>query len=312
MPTTSKTFDTKLEAEKWAREIESEMDRGVFVSRSEAESTTLFDAIERYIEDYIPNLSHQRKNELMARAIQRRPIAMRIIASIRSKDIADFIKEREAEGVGGNTIRLDLALLSRVFEVAARDWGMESLVNPVRRVTKPKLPTGRERRLEPGEEDRLLNECHEVMQVIIRLALETAMRREEISRLEWKYVDLDFRTIKLPAANTKNRQARTIPLSPAALEILKSLPKDKNRLFDMTPDSITQAMGRACKRAGLENLHFHDLRHEATSRLFENTNLDVMEIRAITGHKDMQMLARYTHLRMDRLADRLAQAKNVD
>lgn len=306
MPVTCKTFDTKFEAEKWAREIESEMDRGIYVSRSEAENTTLYDALERYIEEYIPNLSHQRKNELMARAIQRRSIASRLMASIRGKDIADFIKEREAEGVGANTIRLDLAVLSRVFEVAARDWGMESLVNPVKRVTKPKLPTGRERRLEAHEEERLLAECHEMLQKLILLALETAMRREELSRLEWKYVDLDARIITLPAANTKNKQARSIPLSPAALEILKSLPRDKNRLFDMTPDSITQAFGRACQRAGIENLHFHDLRHEATSRLFENTNLDVMEIRAITGHKDMQMLARYTHLRMDRLADRLA------
>jgi integrase len=82
--------------------------------------------------------------------------------------------------------------------------------------------------------------------------------------------------------------------------------KPKGRLFDQHPDAITKAMARACKAAQIEGLHFHDLRHEATSRLFENTDLDVMEIRAITGHKTMQMLARYSHLRMDRLADRLA------
>jgi integrase len=82
--------------------------------------------------------------------------------------------------------------------------------------------------------------------------------------------------------------------------------KAQRRLFEQHPDAITKAMARACKSAQIEGLHFHDLRHEATSRLFENTDLDVMEIRAITGHKTMQMLARYSHLRMDRLADRLA------
>lgn len=311
MPTTCKTFETKLDAEKWAREIEAEMDRGVFVSRSEAEGTTLYEALERFITEYIPYRAHPYKEVSRARGIQGRSLASKFLAAIRGKDIAELIKEREAEGVGGNTIRLDLALLSRLFEVAIRDWGMESLNNPVKRVTKPKLPTGRERRLEMGEEERLLKQCSELVQPIIKLALETAMRREELSRLEWKHIDLDTRIITLPATNTntKTRQARSIPLSPTAFEILKSLPRDKERVFEITPDSISHAVGKACKRAQIEDLHFHDLRHEATSRLFENTNLDVMEIRAITGRKSLQMLARYTHLRTARLVDRLAGRK---
>ncbi len=85
--------------------------------------------------------------------------------------------------------------------------------------------------------------------------------------------------------------------------------KPSTRLFDLTPDAITKAMRRACQRAEITGLDFHDLRHEATSRLFENTDLDIMEIKSITGHKTLQMLARYTHLRMDRLADRLAGVK---
>lgn len=305
MPTTCKTFETKFDAEKWAREIETEMDRGVFVSRAEAEGTILHEALERYIREYIPSLAHPQKEITRAKALQKRPLSDKILAGIRGKDIADFIKDREEEGAGANTIRLDLALLSRLFEVAIRDWGMESLNNPVKRATKPKLPTGRERRFESDEEERLMKQCNEPMQKIIKLALETAMRREEISRLEWKHINLETRIITLPAANTKTRQARSIPLSMPALEILKSLPREKERLFEMTPDSITQTMRRACQRAGIENFHFHDLRHEATSRLFENTNLDVMEIKAITGHKSLQMLVRYTHLRTARLVDRL-------
>ena len=118
-PVTCKTFNTKLDAEKWARDVENDMDRGVFISRTEAERTTLSEALDRYITEYIPHLAHPHKEELKAKALQRRPLASKFMAGIRSKDIADFIRERQAEGVSGNTIRLDLALLSRLFNVAA-------------------------------------------------------------------------------------------------------------------------------------------------------------------------------------------------
>ena len=105
-----------------------------------------------------------------------------------------------------------------------------------------------------------------------------------------------------------------MPLSTAALDILRNLlrPESQNageeRVFRMIAAKITDTMLDTCRKAGLENLRFHDLRHEATSRFFEHTDLDLMEIRAITGHKTLQMLIRYTHLRTARLADRLAGA----
>jgi integrase len=292
------------------------MDRGVFVSRSEAENTTLKEALARYITEYIPKLAQPDKSERLAKALQRRELAHLKMAAIRSKDIADYIKEREAEGVKANTIRLDLALISRLFNVAITNWGMESLVNPVARVAKPRPAPGRERRLEEGEEERLLAASGPELLDLVRLALETAMRREELVRLTWGQIDLPRRVVTLYASGVKNKTARTIPLSPKALEIFIDLQRDRgdktasaDRLFDFHPDAVTKAMSRACKRAGLPDLRFHDLRHEATSRLFENTDLDLMEIRSITGHKTLQMLARYSHLRMDRLADRLAGAR---
>lgn len=312
-PVTCKTFETKADAEKWTREIESEMDRGLFVSRKEAEATTLKEALTRYSDEYLPRLAQQKRERNRIAFFQKRALASRFLASIRGKDIADFIKEREQEGAGANTIRLDLALLSRLFEVAATDWGMESLSNPVRKVNKPKLPGGRTRRLEGDEEERLLEHCSIGFGRLVRFALETAMRREEISRLSWDNVDVKKRSAHLP--KTKNGEARSVPLSPAALAILAEISaeqENKASVFGMSPDSITQAMEKARKNADLTDLHFHDLRHEAISRFFENTDLDVMEIRSITGHKTMQMLARYTHLRTARLADRLAGAKRVE
>jgi len=307
-PTTCKTFDTKADAEEWARQIESEMVRGVFVSRAEAERTTLSEALDRYITEYIPRLAQVFKEITRARALQRRSIASKFLASIRSKDIADFIREREEEEVSGNTIRLDLALLSRLFNVARADWGMESLKNPVENVTKPKVNKGRERRLEEGEEEKLLDAATQIFRPVISFAVETGMRREEIASLTWERVDLKKRIAFLP--ETKNGEARSVPLSPAALALLARLPKPHaGSVFRMSASAMTQAMEAARKRAGIADLRFHDLRHEATSRFFEHTDLDVMEIKTITGHRSLQMLARYSHLRVHRLADRLAGAK---
>ncbi|MBC17128.1 MAG: integrase [Desulfovibrio sp.] len=311
-PAQSKTFERKSDAEQWARDIENEMDRGVFVSRKEAESTTLYEALDRFIEEYIPNLKMVANETRRARALQQREIANLYLATIRSKHIAEFIREREEEGVKPNTIRLDLAILSRLFEVAGNDWGMESLSNPVKRARKPKLNGGRTRRLQPApsegaksEEERLIEACGERFRPVVQFAIETAMRRSEIANLKWDKVDLQGRTAYL--SETKNMSERIVPLSPTALGILKSIPRQiSGSVFGMSENAITIAMRRAREEAEITDLTFHDLRHEATSRLFESTDLDILEIAEITGHQNLQMLKRYTHLRSSRLADRLA------
>jgi integrase len=310
--TQSKSFKYKADAAAWIQEIETEMNKGQFVSRKEAESTTLKEALDRFIEEYIPRLKMAANETRRAKAIQKREIASKLMAAIRTKDIADFIKERESDGVKPNTIRLDLAILSRLFEVAATDWGMESLINPVKRARKPKLAGGRTRRLQPApskdeksEEERLLDACATNFKPVVQFAIETAMRRSEIASLEWNNIDLKRKTAYL--RDTKNKSERTVPLSPTAIEILKSIPRNiSGPVFGMSENAITIAMRRARAEAGIEDLTFHDLRHEATSRFFENTDLDLLEIAEITGHKNLQMLKRYTHLRAERLAERLA------
>ena len=308
-PTTCKTFDSKADAEAWAKDIEANMNKSLFVSAKEAEQYTLSECLDRYIEKYTPRLKHGKREADRARFIQRRKIAHRIMATIRAKDIADFRREREAEGASGNTVRLDFALLSKLFNYARSDWGMESLQNPVELAAKPKPAKGRDRRLEDGEEEKLLEAASPAFQAVILFALETAMRREEIASLQWKNVNVKSRYVYL--LETKNSEARTVPLSAAAVDILKSLPRmdGEERVFGMTADQITDAMKKVRAKTGLEDIRFHDLRHEATSRFFENTDLDVMEVKAITGHKTLQMLSRYTHLRTARLAYRLAGGK---
>ncbi|MHB1586802.1 MAG: site-specific integrase [Acidiferrobacteraceae bacterium] len=307
-PVQCKTFETKARAESWARQIETEMDGGSFVSRVEAESTTLAEALERYVTEVTSRKKHVNKETPRARALQARPIAQKMLAAVRGKDVAAFIREREAEGVGANTIRLDLAVLSHLYNVARTAWGMESLRNPVElvRTQRPKLPRGRDRRLQGDEETRLLQAARTYggeMEALISFAIATALRRGELVAMRWEHVDRKARVLVVP--ETKNGTPRRVPLSSAALVLLEALPRRiDGRVWGMRPDSISQAFERICRSAGIEGLTFHDLRHEATSRLFEK-GLGLMEVAAITGHKTLQMLKRYTHLRAEDLVDRL-------
>ena len=121
--------------------------------------------------------------------------------------------------------------------------------------------------------------------------------------MRWDHLDRRARVLLIP--ETKTGTPRRVPLSTAALGVLDGLPRRLDgRVWGMRPDSISQAFERVCKVAGIEGLTFHDLRHEATSRLFEK-GLNPMEVAAITGHKTLQMLKRYTHLRAEDLVGRL-------
>ena len=306
-PAQVRTFDTKAEAEAWAAGIEYEIARGVFVSRAEAESTSLAEALGRYLREITPTKkpSTQSRETIRARVIAEIPLARRSLASIKGSDIATFIQERQAEGLGANAIRLDLALLSHVFTVAGSAWGMESLGNPVKRIRgqRPKLPGGRTRRLVDDEHQRLVEAASKdqggMIGPLITWAIETAMRRGEIAAMRWDHLDRKARVLLIP--ETKTGTPRRVPLSTAALAVLDGLPKRLDgRVWGMRPDSISQAFEWVCKVAGIEGLTFHDLRHEATSRLFEK-GLNPMQVAAITGHKTLQMLKRYTHLRAEDL-----------
>ena len=305
-PQQTRTFDTKAKAEDWASVLESEMARGVFVSRAEAENTTLREALDRYQREIVPGKKNADREGRRVKGLQARTLARRSMASIQGKDIAAFIQERQAEGAGPNTVRLDLALLSHLFNVARAEWGMASLANPVEMVRKPRLPAGRDRRLVGDELQRLLTAAQSYggeIGPLITWAIETAMRRGEIAAMRWEHLDRKARVLLIP--ETKNGTPRRVPLSVAALAVLDGIPRRiDGQVWGMRPDSISQAFERVCGAAGIEGLTFHDLRHEATSRLFEK-GLNPMEVAAITGHKTLQMLKRYTHLRAEDLVGRL-------
>jgi integrase len=272
----------------------------------------LTDALDRYEREisFLKKGYHQERKRI--RSWKSHPMASRFLPEIRSADIAAYRNERTRAGVSANTIRLDLAILSHLFEIARLEWGMESLQNPVRKIRLPPVPEGRDRRLDPGELEKLLNACSVELSMIVRFAIETAMRRGEILSMVWERVDLDKRIVLL--SETKNGKRRAVPLTGEAVSVLRTRSEsriDGNKVWRMGPDSVSQSFAKACRKAKIADLRFHDLRHEATSRLFEK-GLSTMEVAAITGHKTLQMLMRYTHLKPEALLKRLDSTNSRD
>lgn len=237
-PHQSATFPTRELAERWASGIEAAMREGRFTGMAEAAATTLDAALERYGREVTPRKRSSGQEERRIALLRAHPLAARALDSIRGADLADYrdarlagvpfdtframrargedpAKHPEARPVKANTVRLELAIIGHLFTVARTDWGMESLQSPVRAMRKPSPGEGRERRLEAGEEARLLRACAASLRPLVVLALETAMRRGELAGLHWSTIDLKRRVVRLTL--TKNGDARDVPLTPRAV-----------------------------------------------------------------------------------------------
>lgn len=306
-PDVTKTFQTKQEAERWSRSVEADMDRGRYVSTTHAERTTLGQIIERYLIDVTPTLKGAQEDTIRLRALLRHPMCTLAMTTVTPNRIAQFRDERLKQVSAGTVIR-ELAYLSAIINHARREWGV-NVENPVSWVRKPSAPAGRDRILSDAEEVRLLEALRPTgrrspwMYPLVVLALETAMRRGELLGLHWDDVSLTNRTATLH--NTKNGEARCVPLSSRAVEVLRALPRSITRqVIPMKAFTACAAFERATVRAGINGLRFHDLRHTAITRMAEKLP-NVIELAAVSGHKSLRMLQRYYHPKATDLAQKL-------
>lgn len=277
-------------------------------------SVTLEKALSRYLLNVSVLKKGYEAETYRIRLLQQNPIAKLIMKDVTSVDIATFRDGRLAtpnsktgKQISNATVRLDLSLLSNVFDVGRIEWGY-CHDNPVKNVRKPKPAPGRERRLSARESRLILsyasNHANPEVYTIIMIALETAMRQGEILGLTWERIN--FKTSVAHLEDTKNGSKRDVPLSIRAREALLKLGvKSRGRIFTYTSSGIKSTWRFLTEKLKIEDLHFHDLRHEAISRLFELGTLDIMEVAAISGHKSLSMLKRYTHLRAHKLVQKL-------
>ena len=203
----------------------------------------------------------------------------------------------------------ELSLISHVFTVALREWGYDLPINPASKVRKPPESKPRDRTLSDTQRDALIATCGQCrnpwVQPVVIFALETAARRGEILALKWSDVDLGKATAKLMV--TKTDEPRTIPLSPVCIALLERLPRSIDGfVFPITIEALKQAYKRSVVRAGIEDFTFHDLRHDALTRLAK-LGLSVLELRAISGHSTANMLQRYVSIDAGDLAVKLAE-----
>jgi len=267
---------------------------------------TLGELLQRYSQQITPAKRGAKTVQRRLNRLINDSISDYSIEQLTSKTLASFRDRRLIDGQ--RTCQYDLILIRHCLKIAISEWGLMLSVNPVDKIKKPPSPKARERRLKNGEYQRLKAASKLTLNPniwpIVVFAIETGMRRGEILGLSWDNIDLKRRTALLP--QTKNGSSREVPLSTRAVCVLQQQrPRTGNSPFPVNSNAFRLPWDRLRGRAGLNDLRFHDLRHEAISRFFE-MGLTVPEVALISGHKDVKMLFRYTHMRVDSVVSKLA------
>jgi len=303
-PSMTKTFLIKQDAEKWARSIEIEIDRGTYINNDFAQKTLFKEILQKYLNDVAPQMRSADNQSIRVKKLMKHPIAEVNMAHLSPKHIADYRDER-LKVIKPNTVIRELAILSSVINHARREWGL-NIINPVTMIKKPSSTPGRNRMLNEEELGRLFIQLEKISpwyKPLVEFALETAMRRGELMSLLWVNVDFKKSVAFLPL--TKNGDSRYVPLSMKAIGILKLLPRGiDGRVFPLNKGTVSVLFLRATRRAKIEDIHFHDLRHIALTRMSSKIS-NVLELAAISGHRELKMLQRYTHIKAEDLVQKL-------
>jgi integrase len=294
VPTQHKTFKTKTEAVHWAHQIEHEIDKGNRVDFNLANKVTINDIIDDYLRQQELTFIRDYKREKSRLLLLKQQLGAYSLNQLTPSRIALFRDLRLSQGLSPATVIKDLNTLSKVIKLGQIGWGVYLTSNPISSIQKPKVVGHRVRRLSQQEEDILLNQSSFQMRAIVIFAIETGMRLGEILSLSWNDIQQDMAVLK----ETKNNEIRYVPFTKKVVHLLQTLPKniEDNRVFYFwqTVSGFQSSWQRFKRRTNLVDLRFHDLRHEAISRLFEK-GLNHMEVASISGHKSMQILKRYNH-----------------
>jgi integrase len=303
----SGTFRTKTEARMWAAEVERYILRG---DHARVADKSFADLMQRYGDIVSPGKRGARWELMRIGVVCRDPIADVRLEDLSSTHFAEW-RDRRLETVSVATVLRDWNLISHALNVAVNEW--EWLPeNPIKRVKRPKPPAHRERRISQDEIDRLLfalgyDYAEKPETITARVgaamlfAIETAMRAGEIVSLAWINVDLDKRVARLPI--TKNGLPRDVPLSAESVRVIEQVRSDSELVFDLKTSQIDSLFRKAKKRAIIDDLHFHDTRAEAITRLAKK--VDILTLARISGHRDLRQLQIYYRESMEDIAKRI-------
>ncbi|NLC24177.1 MAG: site-specific integrase [Oxalobacter sp.] len=303
----SGTFKTKAEAVAWATQEEADILLG---KHEQYQDRTFFDLLERYAATVSVKKRGGRWESSRIAAIQQDKLARVLCRELGARHFAQWRDEKLAR-VSPASVNRYMNILSHVCHVAVNEWQwLEE--NPLKTVRRPPQPKPRDRRISSEEIDRIIlasgykhdqspETSRERVGAIFLFAIETATRAGEIVKMQWKDVDIERRVVFLP--ETKNGSSREVPLSTEAIRILRQILQDKGNVFRITVSNLGNVFRQLKARAMIDELHFHDTRHEAITRLARK--LDVLDLARMVGHRDLKQLMVYYNATAEELAKRL-------
>jgi len=309
-PNQNATFERKTDAKEWAKRTESAMKEGRHFKTMEAKRHTAGEMIDRYKKSVLPTKGTHRSNQKTQLTWWKEKIGDYTLADCTPALISqcrdDLLEEKTKldKQRSPATVNRYLAALSHCFSIAMKEWGWLD-DTPMRKITKPKEPSGRVRFLSDDERESLLKACKEstnsLLYPVVVIALSTGARQGEILSLTWNRVDLKRRTITF--FETKNKEIRVVPLVEHSLKVVEEMNKvrriDTDLLFPgkdpQKPIDIRHPWKAALKKAKIKDYRFHDNRHSAASYL-AMSGATLVDIAEILGHKTLQMVKRYSHL----------------
>lgn len=309
------TFDTWQQAEQARLHIEANLSVSIVRDYGIATKYTLRDLMQRYLKEVVPgHKGGDVEANRLRRMMRKEAFVDKKLAALVTEDLQDFIADRLTE-VAPATVDRDLDVLSQTLRYADNVWKIAPVESAFKGLQRPKYFNERDRRLTAKEEKDLLEAAradeNPYIEPAIVLALETAMRRSELLSLTPDDINFEMRYAHLK--DTKNGRSRKVPLTQRAMQVFQALLAlqvmagiDDGRLLDLTANALKKGFfERVLPSTKIKDLHFHDLRHEAISRLAESGRFQMIELQAVSGHRDMRMLQRYAHLCSGILAEKM-------
>lgn len=304
----SETFRVKQEARAWGAKKEAEWQDG---RAGRLPKKTLKEALDKYADEVSPTKDGEKWEKLRLKKFAGLEIAQKWLADIAQPDIVQWRDTRLKE-VKGSTVAREMNLWHSVFEQARKEWKWLHK-NPMEDVSRPAKEASRTRRCWPHEVQAIVSQLGYADDQPIRtqaaliglawlLAIETGMRAGEIRSLREQTVHLEKSYVHLP--KTKNGDARDVPLSPRAKELLSRVTPVDGRYFPIPAGSFDTQFREARKKTTVVDLTFHDSRHEACTRLAKK--LPILDLARMIGHRDLKSLMIYYNPTAEEIAERLA------
>ena len=314
----SQTFARKQAAQAWVRKREAELDQPGAIDRANRTGATVKEMIERYMVEMEKARPLGKTKLATLKTISESYLGQVNDQDVNSQILVEYAIWRmgpEGGGVLPQTAGNDLAHLGAVLSIARPAWGyavdphaMSDARKVLRKLGYNMRSRERDRRPTLDELDKLLTHFQGIqayrptsinMLKMAAFALFSTRRQEEITRIKWADLDEEgqrvlVRDMKNPGQKIGNDVWCHLP--PEAWAILQSMPKKADEIFPYSAESTSTSWTRACKFLGIDDLHFHDLRHEGVSRLFE-MDWDIPRVASVSGHRDWNSMRRYTHLR---------------